>query len=139
MKKSKAILSAALLSALLAGCAYRPGGGPMVSEDRFTYVSTPYEPKTLTLVDTRTGEVIWTMEVPVGQRVTLQFYKGKSKGYADYPDVMRWEVQKADASWDAVLRSQIAVPDRWSRRLDMTLRDVPEFYPGTESRAGAQP
>lgn len=137
MKKTNAILGAALLSALLGACAYRPGGA-MVSDDRFTYVSTPYEPKTITLVDTRTSEVLWTMEIPVGERVTVQFYKDKSKGYADYPDVMRWEVQKADA-WDMVLRSQISVPDRWSRRLDMKLREPPEFYPGAEGQASVEP
>ncbi|KAA0217282.1 MAG: hypothetical protein DYG94_01390 [Leptolyngbya sp. PLA3] len=133
MKNFNVILGAAVMSCLLPGCMYRPGGA-MMSLDRFTYESTVYEPKTLTLIDTRTSEVLWTMEVPVGQRVTVEFYENKSKGYADYPDVMRWEVQKADAL-DSVLRSQISVPDRWSRRLDMTLREVPEFYPGAEASA----
>lgn len=131
MKNFNVILGAAALSCLLPACTYRPGGS-MMSLDRFTYESTVYEPKTLTLIDTRTSEVLWTMEVPVGQRVTVEFYENKSKGYPDYPDVMRWELQKATAT-DSVLRSQISVPDRWSRRLDMTLRAAPEFYPGAEA------
>lgn len=131
MKNFNVILGAAVLSCLLTACTYRPGG-MMMSLDRFTYESTVYEPKTLTVIDTRTNEVLWTMEVPVGQRVTVEFYENKSKGYADYPDVMRWEVQQTTAM-DSVLRSQISVPDRWSRRLDMTLRPVPEFYPGAEA------
>lgn len=131
MKNFNVILGAAVLSCLLPGCMDRPGGA-MISMDRFTYESTVYEPKTLTLIDTRTNEVLWTMEVPLGQRVTVSFYRNKSEGTPDSPDVMRWEVQNADAL-DTVLRSQISVPDRWSRRLDMTLRESPEFHPGAEA------
>ncbi|RMH13273.1 MAG: hypothetical protein D6695_04580, partial [Planctomycetota bacterium] len=124
----------ALLSVLVGpvSCTTYTPGGVLMSIDRFTYVSTPYELYTIDLVDVRTGETIWTLDLPVGQRVTLQFYKNKSEGYADYPDVMRWEIQGAD-DLDGILRSQISVPDRWSRRLDVSLREPPGFYP--DSRA----
>lgn len=133
MKTTKTILGAAFLSALLSagGCSYMPGGN-MVSNDYFTYTSTAYQPKTLTLVDTRTGEVLWTNEIPVGQKVSVQFYENRSEGDPDFPDVMRWQVADAENGY-VVLRNQIAVPDQWSRRMDMTLREVPESYPGGQA------
>lgn len=133
MKTTKTILGAAFLSALLlgGGCAYMPGG-KMVSDDHFTYTSTPYEPKTLTLVDTRTGNIMWTHDVLVGEQVSVQFYPHRAEGDPDFPDVMRWQIANAESGY-VILRNQMPVPDRWSRRLDMTLRDVPESYPGGQA------
>ena len=129
------ILYIAAAATILAGCTYTPGG-PLMSDDQFTYESTPQWPMTINVIDTRTAEVVWTMDIPVGQKVTLRFYPDKSEGYEDYPDIMKWEVQGND-DFAGILRSRITVPDRWSRRIDVTMREGPEFYPGAEPQAAA--
>lgn len=119
----------ALCAGLLGGC-YTEGGGQM-SMDRFTYVSTPSQPKTITLVDTRTFESIWSIDVPVGQQVALQFMKNPKNREGippdPYrPDLMRWSLMKAyDMGGD--LDNSIAVPPSYSRRLEMKLRPSPEM------------
>lgn len=116
-------------ASLLAGC-YTEGGGQM-SMDRFTYVSTPSQPKSITLVDTRTFEAIWSIDVPVGQQVAVQFVKDAKavEGVtpdAYRPDIMRWSLMKAyDMSGD--LDNAIAVPPSYCRRLEMKLRPSPEM------------
>ncbi len=129
------LAAVAATSTLIAGCSYTPGGG-LMSDDQFTYESTPYQPISVEVVDTRTDEVVWTMDVPVGRKVTLRFYPDKSEGYADYPDIMKWEVQGKE-DFAGVLRSKTTVPDRWSRRIDVSLREEPEFYPGADPQAAA--
>lgn len=107
-----------------------------MSDDQFTYESTPTLPITVNVIDIRTEEVVWTMDVPVGRKVTLRFYPEKSEGYEDFPDLMKWEVQ-GNEDFAGILRSSTTVPDRWSRRIDVSLREVPEFYPGAIPRADA--
>mgnify|MGYP004088502707 CR=1 FL=1 len=53
---------------MLGGC-YSPGGG-MMSHDRtpMVYYSTPERPKTVVIVDTRTGENIWEQVIPPGKQ-----------------------------------------------------------------------
>lgn len=120
-------------ASLLAGC-YTEGGGQM-SMDRFTYVSTPSQPKTITLVDTRTFESIWSIDVPVGQQVAVQFIKD-SKGEegvtpdAYRPDIMRWSLMKA-YNTSGELDNAIAVPPSYCRRLEMKLRPSPEMPDAT--------
>lgn len=129
------ILAPVAAALILAGCSYTPGG-PMRSIDQFTYESTVYEPVNVAIVDTRTDEVIWSMEVPVGRKVTVRFYANKSEGYEDYPDIMKWEAQ-GKGDFNASLRSTIPVPDRWSRRIDVSYRQGPEYYPGAEPLTAA--
>src|SRR5262245_40626309 len=72
-KFSVGLAAFALLGA--AGCANKPGG-PGYSDDTFTYYSLPHEPVTLSLMDTRTGQTVWTHEVPVGRELTVSFLEG---------------------------------------------------------------
>ncbi len=119
----------ALGAGLFGGC-YTEGGGQM-SMDRFTYVSTPSQPKTISLVDTRTFESIWSIDVPVGQQVAVQFMKNPKNREGippdPYrPDLMRWSLMKAYAM-GGDLDNSIAVPASGSRRLEMRLRPSPEM------------
>jgi hypothetical protein len=125
----------AAATAILAGCSYTPGGW-LMSDDQFTYESTTQWPMTVNVIDTRTSEVVWTMDVAVGRKVTLRFYPDQAEGYEDYPDIMKWEVQGSE-DFAGILRSKITVPDRWSRRVDVVMRESPEFYPGAEPQAAA--
>jgi len=112
-----------------AGCSLfemRPGGN-MRSDDMFTYVSTPYEPVTVTLIDTRDQQVIWSTDVPIGQKLTVRFYADKAEGSLLSPDIMRWQLYDAD-SHSTRLKNQIPAPPPTARRLDVTYRE-PILYP----------
>jgi hypothetical protein len=108
-----------------AGCFYE--GGPRYSADRFTYVSRAWAPKTVTLQDTRTGETLWTVEVPVGQQLVVGFKEGS--GPNEYkPDEMVWALMDAGRR-GGQLENRVAAPPRDVRRLDVSLRPAPENPP----------
>ena len=111
------------------GYAYRSfydEGGSGVSDDQFVYISRPGEPKTITLVDTRTGEPIWTMDVPVGNQLVINFEPDRNKDNPSRPDMMRWELME-DRTLHGRLSNAIPVPAFHSRRLDMAIRAIPEI------------
>jgi len=109
-----------LLGAMLTGC--------KASLDSHTYESTPLLPMTVTIVDTTTGESLWAMDVPVNQRLRVRFYDDRRPDGAtgNRTAMMRWELTNLDKS-TGKLRNEIAVPPANSRRIDMTLRESPEY------------
>lgn len=125
------IALAAGLSATLAGCqainTMKPGGR-LASFDQHTYVSDTYSAKTVRLLDTRTGEEIWSMDVPVGQKLIIRFYAEKTKDNIHNPDVMRWDMIPA-TQLATLLDNSMPVPDRWTRRIEWELRGGPEYAP----------
>tara|TARA_Y100001933_G_scaffold28309_1_gene23661 strand:+ start:84 stop:557 length:474 start_codon:yes stop_codon:yes gene_type:complete len=102
--------------------------GRMASLDQHTYASTPFEAKTVRLVDTRTAEELWSVDVPVDYKVVVRFYEDKSEDNQDFPDVMRWEIIPAD-DWGTLLENQMPVPSKHARRLEWELRRGPEYAP----------
>lgn len=134
----RAIATLTVLGALAAasGCALAPGlkpGGPQRSNDEFTYVSTPWEPLTVTLYDRREQMPLWTVDVPIGSKVSIRFYENrKSSGTAMRPDIMRWEIFDQSRR-NARLSNAMAVPGAESRMLQVSLRDetpeLPEELP----------
>ena len=131
VRLTAAAATAALLTSLLSGCglSYRSGwnpGGSGVSVDKYTYVSEPWEPKTVELVDTRTGETLWSVDVPVGQQLAVRFYPDREKDNAYTPDLMRWDLMEAGTRFRR-LENSMLVPASNARRLDMSLRTAPEF------------
>lgn len=114
---------AGLAAVALPGC-NTPGGGGW-SHDRFTYESTPWQPWTVNLVDTRTQETIWTAEVPPGQQLVLAFRRGSGES-PEYPDLMTWEITPAGRLFGAQ-SNRLPVPPASARLLKPTLRPAPEF------------
>ena len=115
----------------MGGCAIVPGlspGGPQRSIDEFTYVSTPWEPLTVTLLDRRDDMPLWTVDVPIGSKVSIRFYENReTSGTAMRPDLMRWEIFD-ETKRSARLSNAMAVPGAESRLLKVTLRDsTPEL------------
>ncbi|MBS0197839.1 MAG: hypothetical protein JSR77_13875 [Planctomycetes bacterium] len=115
-----ASLGAALLVPfVVGGCQY---------DERQTFESTPYRPETVTLVNTATGEKVWTCDVPVGQKLEIAFKnkapRGRELGY----DEMTWVISGA-ASKETGKKNSVKVPPDTSRRLDVSLRPIPEAYP----------
>ncbi|MFG0283876.1 MAG: hypothetical protein ACF8R7_05595 [Phycisphaerales bacterium JB039] len=128
-------LSVALLAgaAGLSGCL--PGtndAGHGWSMDKHVYASDVWQPKTVTLTDTATGEVVWVSEVPVGQQVVVRFFQNEAKGDDPRrPDQMKWAtvpVRESPGDWDGTMD----VPGRGWRRLSFELRPAPEL-PRTEA------
>lgn len=118
----------------LCGCMFaglKPGGAQR-SVDEFTYVSTPWEPLTVTLYDRRDDTPLWTVDVPIGSKVSVRFYADKeTSGSVRMPDIMRWEIFDQDKSYRR-LANAMAVPDANSRLLRVSLRDDVPSYPDEE-------
>lgn len=110
----------------LVGCV--PGyweGGNRASRDQYTYVSTTYQPKTISIIDTRTGQTVWTTDIPVGQQLAMRFYADDDD---DGQDTLRWELMPAGKHWGDMTNVD-PVPPVGARRVDMTLRPSPEDPP----------
>ncbi|MEL6498754.1 MAG: hypothetical protein AAFZ67_14135 [Planctomycetota bacterium] len=129
-----ALAAAVLLTS--AGC-YSIGGVP-ASRDKFHYESHPHMPATVTILDTRTGEAIWSMDVPVGRKLALRFYDSREADDAtpNLPALMRWQVVDIGKSASS-LRNKVAVPLATARKIDYELREGPEY--ATDARAAARP
>lgn len=113
---------------MLGGCATSSGLGDN------TYLSTPDSPKTISLIDTRTGQTIWTVDVPVNRQLVLRFFENQPGNDRNRPDAMRWEIKQLGRS-GGELSNLMPVPDKFSRRIDMTLRPVGEYPVGGEPLA----
>lgn len=128
-----AVMVLMTLTLPMGGCFYakqalsKTPGGNMSSDDSYTYVSTPYEPLTVTLYDNRDNEPLWTVDVPIGSKVSLRFLKNKAKeGTTRRPDIMQWaiyDVKRRTARYD----NTMAVPPAESRMMRVSLRQGPEF------------
>ncbi len=110
----------------LAGC-YGPGG-PGYSADMFTYVSDEWHPYTITLFDSRTGEALWSVDVPVGQQLVMRFNEGMGPNQFK-PDLMAWGVMEANRKTGPI-PNNVPVPGGAVRRVEMKLRPTPEM-PGS--------
>ena len=127
-----AIASLGLAAVLLAagGCAWATGqvpGGRQASLDMFTYRSTEFMPQTVTLMDTRDLQPLWSSDVPVGYELRVRFVRNYDTENVRLPDTMRWAIVPAKAS-GRVLSNQIPCPPHGSRRLDVAVRSTPEDH-----------
>ena len=108
----------AILAVAPAGCFVR--GGPWYSGNApLTYVSTPVSAKTVSVIDTRTGETVWSKDVPVGKKLVIQFDENEHKG-APLPAEMNWGLLDA-GEIHGELENTVPAPPVDSRRVDMTI------------------
>ena len=131
----RAIVSAALavgLSSGFAGCSSYDGGMPY-SSDSFVYNSQPWRPYTISLTDTRTGETLWLVDIPVEHTLKCGFKSGS--GPNSYkPDMMTWSIFPTD-KFGSRPKNTLPVPSSTARRLDVVIRPVPEFPDSTPSKS----
>ena len=118
-------LAACVASALFLGGCYSEGGLGW-SADQFVYVSHEYQPWSITVKDTRSGQDIWWIDVPVGQQLVIHFIPGDKPQPGFTPGVMEWALMVPGTEF-ARLPNRIAVPDKNSRRVDAHLRPTPEL------------
>ncbi len=120
-----AATSLALVS-VLSGC-FGPRGAVMpYTGDGFTYISTEMNPVTIVLVDTRTEEMFFKLEVPVGKQLTLNFLEGKGDDPVERPDRMVYSIFEAGKTTGR-LTNQLTCPPQSCRRIDYTVRAAPEW------------
>ncbi|MCC7388010.1 MAG: hypothetical protein IT431_04495 [Phycisphaerales bacterium] len=130
---SRLLRSLALAGAVFAASCgptslYRPfydEGGSGASIDEFTYVSTSESPKTVTVVDTRTQETVFALDIPVGQQLVLNFDDKSADRDKYMSGTMRWGVMSAGDRFGSK-RNRVDVPPAGSRRIDLTVREGPE-------------
>jgi hypothetical protein len=126
---------AALMAAIVlaAGC-YRPQGAMMPGPGAAaTYYSTEALPKTVKLIDLRTGETVFTMDIPAGKQLTLDFLADEGDDQIGSPDLMRYELFDLGTE-TGKLRSSMSVPGAVSRRIDVFIRQGPEYALGVPDR-----
>lgn len=112
--------------AFLTGC-YQPAG-PMYSGNApLTWISTVHRPKTISLIDTRTGETLWSVDVPPNKQLVVKFDdKGDDASDEYMPAVMNWAIMEPKKHFGD-LDNVIPAPPHWARRIEMTLRPQPEM------------
>ncbi len=132
--KVLAFLSIAMLVSFGLGGCYSPGGGLFAgSNSPFTYISTPEYPKTFVLLNTKTGENIFEMHIPVGKALVVKFQKDKGDEPSATPDLMKYGIFPIkDASGS--LSSSITVPGSYSRRIDIFLTTGEVYTAPDENR-----
>lgn len=112
----------------LSGC-YSPKGGLMpYSGGAETYFSYEVRPVTIVLKDLRNDQVVFTMDVPGGKQLTLQFFEGKGDDKVYSPDLMKYAVLDIGSS-SGSLSSALTVPPAPARRIDVFYRDGTEYTP----------
>ena len=116
-----------------AGC-HRPQGAiiPYTGGSQ-TYASTERMPKNVELIDTRTGDVVFAMEIPAGKQLSLDFREGEGDDPVYTPDLMRYQVFE-NGTEIGRLRNAMSVPSAASRRLDVNLRTGPEYVTAAPDR-----
>ena len=110
---------------LLTGCYTE--GGPGFNFDQHVYVSRPWQPWTVTLRDTRTGQEFWSMDVPVGKKLIVVFSENTGSNDKYTPDMMKWVVVDEDRDLFTSITNSLPCPPANSRRLEPTLRTSPEL------------
>lgn len=128
------MLAAVLVAALLTGC-YSPSGGwfPKTLGPQ-TYWSTPSQPKTVTIREIQHNDVIFAIDIPVGQQLVLDFAEGNGDVASRTPDSLRWGLMPRGHQTGS-LQNQQSVPPVRALRIDVTLRPAPEAAPPPDTAA----
>jgi hypothetical protein len=98
------------------------------SVEVFTYESTPSKPITITIIDTRSEEPVFRMDIPVGRRLAMQFIDGGGDDPVIRPDRLEWSLLEA-GSVTGSLDNKLNVPPSQARRIEYSLRTAPEYPP----------
>ncbi len=113
---SALLLSIAACASLLAGC-----NGP----EQMSYRSTSLTPQTVTILDTVSGETLWTVDVPVGKQVDMKFLERAATAEEFGSDILQWTISPVGQPWQGAV-SEVRVPPPSSRRIDVRLRESGE-------------
>lgn len=102
----------------LSGCHSPRGGMFPNSGGSMTYVSTETRQMSISVVDLRTDEEVFVMQIPPGRQLTMDFRGGGGDDPVLTPDLMRWELFEAGQQTGR-LKNALTVPNAASRRIDV--------------------
>ena len=128
------VAALAVAFTLGAGGCHSPGGGwlPMSGGSQ-TYSSTEMMQKTVTMIDQRTNEVFFSIEIPPGKQLSIDFDKGEGDDPVNTPDLMYYEIMDAGTSCGK-LHNSMTVPNATCRLIKVDLRRGVEYAPGKPDR-----
>ena len=130
----QALLALAISACLVLPACHRPHGAMIPwSGGSHTYWSTETQPKTVRLVDLRTDEVLFNIDIPPGKQLVIDFLSGEGDDPVYTPDLMRYEVMDLGNEFGK-LRSAMSIPAAPSRRLEMSIRQGPEYVTAAPDR-----
>ncbi len=118
------IIAAAIL---LAGCS--------MSTDTHTFYSYTYRPTTLSLVDNTTKETLWTMDIPVGKKLVVDFdgnqqFNEVFKNRVTPATRMKWKLLDHEESRESLFINQgegtLDLPGR-PIMMQVSYREAPEY------------
>lgn len=119
-------LAALLTAATLTAC-HSPSGGMFPTRDgSTTYYSTQLQPASVTMVDMRTDEVIWSLDVPPDQQLTFQFFEGEGDDPVYTPALMRWAIFPLGKQTGKLLNT-MSVPSSDTRKVVVEYREGVEY------------
>ncbi len=119
-------ISLALTTLCLVGC-YSPKGGVYPSSGAgYTYESSEMNPVTVAVIDTRTEEPFFKLEIPAGKQLTMNFIEGQGDDPVERPDRMVYSIWDAGTSIGR-LTNQLTCPPLGCRRIDYSVRTAPEW------------
>ena len=109
-----------LAIASFAGCHATNNGGGVFSYSGgpTTIQSTESIQKTVRMVDMRSGEVFFSLDIPIGKQLTFDFDRGDGDDPVYTPDLMRYEVKDIGDNFGK-LTNAMTVPNAISRRVDV--------------------
>jgi hypothetical protein len=139
MKRIAAFGLVSALATLLAGTpgCYAPNNGGGVFSHTggpTTYYSSEISQKTITIVDVRTDEVVFSVDLPAGKQLTFQFDEGAGDDPVMRPDLMRYEIMDIGTT-SGKLKSSQTVPNAASRKVDVDVRQRVEYAGAPPQRA----
>ena len=121
------VAPAAAVGLIATGGCYMKEGPWYSGNAALTYESTSLRPKTISLIDTRTQEVLWSVDVPVDQQLVVAFVQdGADNDDETMPDLMKWQIFDAGKLFGN-LENRMPVPNRHARLLELALRPAPEM------------
>jgi hypothetical protein len=110
----------------LAGCYGPRGAWSPYTGNGYTYESTEMKPVTITLIDTRTEQPFFKLEIPAGKQLTMNFLEGEGDDPVERPDRMVYSIWDNGTSTGR-LTNMLTVPPVGCRRIDYTVRASPEW------------
>lgn len=123
-----ALAAASVLALTLGGCYSTETNLFSTTMGTFNYASTAMRPVTITIVDARTEEPIFKMDVPVGQQLSFHFDETGGDDPVLRPAKMSWSMWEAGNSFGS-LTNTLSVPPASARRIEYSLRNGPEYAP----------
>jgi rhodanese-related sulfurtransferase len=108
------------------GC-YRPQGGLMpYTGAASTYISYETQQKSVQIIDVRSGDVVFSMDIPAGKQLTMDFVEDEGDDPVLSPDLLRYEIFDAGKK-TGKLHNVMSVPPAHSRRIEVQVRTGIEY------------